>query len=186
MPRSIYASQIIVHNNFNISDYVDVKNLLQNDVVKVYDAAIGGNQLGAQTVGLSEESISIGPSLSSTRSSIFVTVTRSNNESARIEKTYDAEFSPPSNVTVLTAVGVFGNTINWSLSESQNVTTYYIFRYDVVKKTGDFVGDNFDKTSNTYTDKTAVPGTDYFYFVYSSDGKQTFARSEGVRFTTAG
>ncbi|WP_027365547.1 S-layer homology domain-containing protein [Desulfotruncus alcoholivorax] len=176
-------SQIVVHNNAGLPDYVEVYDLLEGDTVNVYDSADGGSPLGSQTVGQDETDVNISiDQLGSVAGSVFVTVTRPpDNESNRVEKTYDAEFSPPSNVSALPShndAGEAVNIITWNDSESQNVTSYYIIRYDVNTDAAEYIGSVIDKNTQTYTDTTAVPGTAYIYCVVAGDGNKTFALSE--------
>ncbi len=88
---------ITVTNNAGAADTVYVSGLTANDVVRVYDASRGGNQLGtaAVTTFSSDVTVSI-TQLGSVSGSVYVTVTGTNkSESGRIKADYTAEPSSP-------------------------------------------------------------------------------------------
>jgi trimeric autotransporter adhesin len=90
---SIDANNIAVTNNAGKSDTVDVKDLNEGDIVKVYDSYTGQNVLGTATVatGSTEAAVTISQ-LGSAAGTIYVSVTGTNKlESSRLAINYDAE-----------------------------------------------------------------------------------------------
>jgi len=67
-------SDVIVSNNVGTADTIDIRNLDSGDIVKVYNAAVGGTILGTVTVpsDITEETFSLRPLLT-TSSSIYIT-----------------------------------------------------------------------------------------------------------------
>lgn len=87
------AANILVTNRSGSADTVDVTGAAQNDVIKVYDLAKGGNLLGTATVaaGSTKASISI-TQLGTDAGSVYVSRISSNKaESDRVKVDYSAE-----------------------------------------------------------------------------------------------
>lgn len=87
------ASNILVTNRSGSADTVDITGASQNDVIKVYDLAKGGNLLGTATVaaGSTKASISI-TQLGTEVGSVYVSRISSNKaESERVKADYLAE-----------------------------------------------------------------------------------------------
>ena len=91
--NTLVASNIIVANNSGEADTVQVTGLSDNQVVNVYDAALGGNLIGTATVAPFGTSVTITiPQLGTTAGSVYVTLTGTNElESARLEVPYSAQ-----------------------------------------------------------------------------------------------
>lgn len=90
---SISAANVTVTNNSGSNDTVKIKGLSSGDIIKVYDAVSGGNQIGTGTVSssLSELTITISQ-LGTTAGSIYVTSkSKGKYESSRIKVDFAAE-----------------------------------------------------------------------------------------------
>ena len=84
---------ITVVNNADIADTVTVTGLTSNTIIKVYDAASGGNLVGQASVGANNTSATVSISqLTEEAGSIYVTATEfGKGESKRTQATYLAE-----------------------------------------------------------------------------------------------
>jgi trimeric autotransporter adhesin len=94
-PTALLSSNISVENNVLIADTVKVSNINYNDVIKVYDAAAGGNMIGLSRVqpNSTETTVSI-PQLSTSIGSVYVSITYNGmGESVRTKVDYSAEQS---------------------------------------------------------------------------------------------
>jgi hypothetical protein len=87
------ASNISITNRSGSADSVDITGLSQNDIIKVYDLAQGGNLLGSATVAASDTKVSISVAqLGTDAGSIYVSRTSTNKaESDRIKADYLGE-----------------------------------------------------------------------------------------------
>ena len=91
---ALYAGNVnIVNNPSGTSDVITVSNLSGSDVIKVYDAATGGNLIGTATVSANGTQATITISqLSTAAGSVYISVTNlGKNESNRTEVSYVAE-----------------------------------------------------------------------------------------------
>ncbi|WP_051331236.1 YbhB/YbcL family Raf kinase inhibitor-like protein [Aneurinibacillus terranovensis] len=191
------AANITVHNNNEpMKDYVEVTGLTTGDVINVYSDPSGTAQyrLGSATVGNGETSAEVSiPQLGTGSGTVYVTLTNSGkSESEVTPKAYDAEFAPPANVTVSTsdtqpaAIGGVQNVVQWTDSASPSVQNYTIYRANSGNPSdAQFIGGYINPGVRSYTDDTAIPGTPYDYYVYASDGNQTFSRSSSFNIVTA-
>ncbi len=89
----ISASNISITNRSGGADTVDITGLSQNDVIKVYDLAKGGNLLGSSTVAVGDTKATISiPQLGTSLGSVYVSRTSTNKaESYRSKADYAAE-----------------------------------------------------------------------------------------------
>ncbi|MEH6937381.1 fibronectin type III domain-containing protein [Bacillus sp. JJ664] len=100
------ASNIsIVNNKAGIDDVITVLGLVEDDIVKVYNAQTGGTLLGETVVSTGQTDTKIVISqLGAVSGNIYVSIQKpGTNESARITQSYLSETSPtlsPSNITV--------------------------------------------------------------------------------------
>lgn len=96
-PKSdaIDAGSIIITNNAGINDTILVNHLSLGDIVKVYDAAKGGNLLGSATLPYSKTEVTITiPQLGKTAGSVYISVTSKGMvESDRTKADFPAEGS---------------------------------------------------------------------------------------------
>ncbi|MTV49898.1 hypothetical protein GJ688_13035 [Heliobacillus mobilis] len=74
------AEDIVVTNNAAGADTIEIKNVPQNAVVSVYDAASGGNSLGRTNQNAAAGSVYITVSAGLNVSSIYVTITESGKD----------------------------------------------------------------------------------------------------------
>lgn len=123
------VGNIFIINNAVISDTVTVKNLTSNDVVKVYDAAQGGNLLGYAVVSANSNEVTVTISQLTTASgSVYVSVTNfGKSESKRIKADYIAEQTStalyPGNVSI----------VNNAVGKSDVITVNNLSSNDVIK-----------------------------------------------------
>lgn len=122
---------IFITNNAVISDTVTVKNLTANDVVKVYDAAQGGNLLGYAVVSANSNEVTVTISQLTTASgSVYVSVTNFGKcESKRTKADYIAEQTSaalyPGNVSIVNnAVGTSDVITVNNLSSNDLIKVY--------------------------------------------------------------
>lgn len=90
---ALSTSSVSITNRSGSADTIDITSASQNDVIKVYDLAKGGNLLGSSTVaaGATKASISI-TQLGTDAGSVYVSRISSNKaESARVKVDYLAE-----------------------------------------------------------------------------------------------
>ncbi|RCX21066.1 hypothetical protein DFR58_101276 [Anaerobacterium chartisolvens] len=125
-----YAGNITITNNGNAADTVKVTKLLSGDVVKVYDAASGGNLLGSATVSgsASETTVTI-PQLISPDGYVYISVTTKGKfESARTKKSFSDEpvsdAPKTSKIVIVNNVGK-SDTVNVSGLSSGDVVKIY-------------------------------------------------------------
>lgn len=120
---------IFITNNAVISDTVTVKSLAANDVVKVYDAAQGGNLLGYAVVPANSNEVTVTISQLTTASgSVYVSVTNfGKSESKRTKADYIAEQTSaalyPGNVSI----------VNNAVGTSDVITVNNLSSNDVIK-----------------------------------------------------
>ncbi|WML33742.1 hypothetical protein [Clostridium sp. OS1-26] len=83
----------IVNNPVGTPDVITVNNLSSNNLIKVYDAANGGNLIGTAVVSSNDTQVTINiPQLSKSAGSVYITVTsRGKTESSRTKVDYTAE-----------------------------------------------------------------------------------------------
>ncbi len=120
-PKSdgINEGDVTIFNNAGISDTIRVNYLSIGDVVKVYDAAKGGNLLGTATVayGKTEVTLSI-QQLGKYAGSVYLSVTTKGKlESDRLKVTYPAENY--SNTLISSQVAITNNS---GISDTITVT----------------------------------------------------------------
>jgi trimeric autotransporter adhesin len=91
--NALDSSNIVVTNNVGANDTVQVSGVSSNQVIKVYDAAKGGNLLGSATVAAGSTSGTVSISqLGFGAGSVYVSLTDTNKrESDRVAATYSAE-----------------------------------------------------------------------------------------------
>lgn len=87
------GDDITITNNAGVPDTVEVTGLAAGDVIRIYDAPRGGNQIGTGTVPSGGTSVTITiAQLGSASGSVYVTVTSANRlESGRVQADYPAE-----------------------------------------------------------------------------------------------
>lgn len=95
--QKINDSDISITNRSGSADTIAISNLSQNDVIKVYDLAKGGNLLGTATVAAGDTKVSISiTQLGTSSGSVYISRKNLNkSESERVKADYLAE--PKSN-----------------------------------------------------------------------------------------
>jgi hypothetical protein len=127
---NVDANNVVVSNNIGKADTVYVSNLTAADVVKVYDSASGGTQLGSATVGDSDTSAIVSISqLGTDTGSVYVSVTgKGKSESSRVQVGYSAESKSntlvANNIVVTNNVGA-DDTVQVSGVSSGEVVNVY-------------------------------------------------------------
>ncbi|SPF37208.1 conserved exported hypothetical protein [Candidatus Desulfosporosinus infrequens] len=127
---ALVAENITVTNNAVAADTVRVTGLAANDIVKVYDSATGGNQLGTATVGTSSSTATVTiAQLGTIAGSIYVSVTSTDKlESSRLQVSYAAEgqSSAPvaTNITIVNNAGQAGTVNVTGLVDNDIVNVY--------------------------------------------------------------
>ncbi|WP_261797510.1 hypothetical protein [Bacillus sp. COPE52] len=121
----------VVNNKTGVKDVVTVTGVKTGDVVKVYDAATKGTELGKATVGENavEAKVEIGQIAkdAKTKGNVYVSVQgKGELESTRTVKAYDAE------ITVTPAASVI-KTANNATGEEDTITVSKLEAGDVVK-----------------------------------------------------
>lgn len=187
------ASKITVHNNGGgLDDYVEVSNMSQGDIIKVY-TAVGGTAVGTGIIGADGSCSIVMPNvLGKPAGSIWATATRGGVEGTAVEKPYHAELEAPTNVNVVSsdtqpgAAGGIENVITWTESPSEAATVYFVVRQNTAApEVFDYIASNIPAGTRAYVDATPVAGTTYVYFIQCGDGNQNFTQSAGFTITTA-
>lgn len=120
------SSNIVVTNNAGMSDTVLVSFLDNKDVVRVYDAAAGGNLLGSATCTDSNYVLIKMTQLGTTAGNVYVTVTAYGSlESVRTLVYYSAE--PTSDAPDAGDITVINNS-----GKSDTITVTGLMEFDVV------------------------------------------------------
>jgi len=90
---TLNTKNILITNNSGAADTVQVTGLSDNQVVNVYDAALGGSVIGTATVAQFGTSVTITiPQLGTIAGSVYVSLTDTNKrESTRLEVPYSAQ-----------------------------------------------------------------------------------------------
>ncbi len=93
--EAINPANVTITNNFGSADTIRVGNLNSGDVIKVYDALSGGNQLGTGTVSASGNDVTVNVAqLGSSAGSVFLTAKgKGKYESGRVKVDYSSEAS---------------------------------------------------------------------------------------------
>jgi hypothetical protein len=130
-PQSGSAStdNIIVANNAGVSDTVQVTGLTTNDLVKVYDAAKGGNLLGSATVSSGTTVTVTISQLGTSGGSIYVSITGGNKlegDRTTVEYSSESQSAAPSasNVSVTNNVSISDIIVVSGLTDGDAVTVY--------------------------------------------------------------
>lgn len=125
---SLSISNINIYNNAGMADLISISFLDNGDVVKVYDAAAGGNLLISGTVSSSSTSIDLKVSqLGSTAGSVYISVTSYGKlESDRVQVQYIAE--QKTDAPDVSKVVITNNT-----GKSDTIVISGLTEFDVVK-----------------------------------------------------
>ena len=128
--QKINDSDISITNRSGNPDTIDITNLLQNDVIKVYDSLKGGSLLGsgAVTAGDTKVSISI-TQLGASEGSVYISRKSTDKaESERVKADYlaenKAETLDTNNITVTNNVGADDTVQVTGVSSGQTVKVY--------------------------------------------------------------
>lgn len=123
-------SDVIIINNSGIASTVTVKNLKENDLVKVYSAASGGTLLGSGNVETYYSEVTIYVSqLVSAGGTVYISVTSENQlESSRTAVPYGSKAATaapePSGITTVNNYGI-ADTVTAAGLESGSVVKVY-------------------------------------------------------------
>lgn len=173
---------IFITNNAVISDTVTVKSLTANDVVKVYDAAQGGNLLGYAVVPANSNEVTVTISQLTTASgSVYVSVTNfGKSESKRTKADYIAEQTSaalyPGNVSI----------VNNAVGTSDVITVNNLSSNDVIKVYDAATGGNLigtavvssNDTQTTITISQLSTSAGSVYITVTSLGKTESSRTK--------
>lgn len=124
------TSDVIIVNNAGIASTVTVKNLKDNDLVKVYSAASGGALLGSGTVETYYTEVTISVSqLGSAGGTVYISVTSENQlESSRTAVSYGSKAATaalePTGITTVNNYGI-ADTVTAAGLESGTVVKVY-------------------------------------------------------------
>ena len=124
------GGNITITNNAGSPDTVEVTGLSAGDVVKVYDASRGGNQIGTATVPSDGTSVTISiAQLGNVAGSVYITVTNTNRlESDRIPADYPAEAKTDapaaSKIFVINNAGIASTVVVTGLKDNDVVKVY--------------------------------------------------------------
>ncbi len=152
-------ADITVTNNRGDDDTVEVTGLQAGDVIRVYDAASAGTELGTATVAAGQTSVTITiAQLGVPTGSVYVSAERNPDlESGRTEKTYAAEATTApaaGDITVTNNVGA-GDTIEVTgLAAGDVVKVYTVATGGTAIGTGTVAAGETDVTVTA-----ALPGT---------------------------
>jgi hypothetical protein len=127
---TIDASNVSITNNCGTADTISLTGLSQNDIIKVYDSAQGGNLLGTATVaaGTTKTTISIAQ-LGTSAGNVYISrISTNKTESARVKVDYSDEpiSSAPSasNIIVTNNAGIVDTVQLTGLSPNDVVNVY--------------------------------------------------------------
>lgn len=170
------SGNITVTNNAGMAAIVTVTGLTVNDVVKVYDAAEGGNLLGSATMSSLKSSVVVDiPQLGTSSGFVYVSVKSvGKTESPRTAASYTAVSAAPqeSNVTIVNNVNI-----------NDTITVSGLNANDMIKVYDSAQGGTlYGKASTTGTQATvSVPqlttGAGTVYITITSFGKAESTRT---------
>ncbi len=164
------SDAISVANNPSTTDYIDITGIFPGDVIKVYDAATGGNLIGQGTVASGQYSIQLSiAQLGIKAGSVYITVASTfsaqSYESTRKAKAYEGEptIKPATPINLVAVTGNSAVSLSWDAVDG--ATGYMVYRS--LESNANYVVIANNISAVTYNSTGLDVGKRYYYKVTS-------------------